>query len=90
MSDPYASKKSIKIGLKDLKLFTMEQISVPKIPGHTNTHHSWRGSREAGFADLGPNVLSMGWCPGPELCFELVYVKEKKVLSRYYYHPYGA
>ena len=25
------------------------------------------------------NVLSMGWCPGPELCFELVYVQKKKV-----------
>ena len=37
MSAPYASKKSIKIGLKDLKLFTMEPISVPKIQGRTNT-----------------------------------------------------
>ena len=23
------------------------------------------------------NVLSMGWCPSPELCFELVYVQNK-------------
>ena len=30
-------KKSMKIGLKDLKLFTMEQISVRKIQGGTNT-----------------------------------------------------
>ena len=40
MSAPYASKKSIKIGLKDLKLFTMEQISVPKIQGRTNTRQN--------------------------------------------------
>ena len=40
MSAPYASKKSIKIGLKDLKPFTMEQISVPKIKGHTNTRQN--------------------------------------------------
>ena len=30
-------QKEYKIGLKDLKLFTMEQISVPKIQGRTNT-----------------------------------------------------
>ena len=29
--------KSIKMGLKDLKLFPMEQISVTKIQGRTNT-----------------------------------------------------
>ena len=37
MSAPYASKKSIKIGFKDLKLFTMGQNSVPKIQGRANT-----------------------------------------------------
>ena len=37
MSAPYASKKTIKMGLKDLKLFPMEQISVPKIQGRTHT-----------------------------------------------------
>ena len=38
MSAPYASKKTIKMGLKDHKLFPMQQISVPKIQGRTNTH----------------------------------------------------
>ena len=33
-------KKSIKMGLKDLKLFPMEQISVPKIQGRTNTRQN--------------------------------------------------
>ena len=37
MSAPYASKKTTKMGLKDIKLFPMEQISVPKIQGCTNT-----------------------------------------------------
>ena len=37
MSAPYASKKTIKMGLKDLKLFPMEQISVTKMQGRTNT-----------------------------------------------------
>ena len=37
MSAPYASKQSIKMGLKDLKLFPMEQTSVTKIQGRTNT-----------------------------------------------------
>ena len=30
-------KKSIKMGLNDLKLFPMEQISVTKIQGRKNT-----------------------------------------------------
>ena len=37
MSVPYASKKSIKMGSKDHKLFPMEQISVTTIQGRTNT-----------------------------------------------------
>ena len=40
MSAPYASKKTIKVGLKDLKLFAMEQISVTKIQGRTNTRQN--------------------------------------------------
>ena len=40
MCAPYASKKSIKIGLKDLKLIHMEQISVTKIQGRTNTRQN--------------------------------------------------
>ena len=40
MSAPYASKKSIKIGLKDLKLLTMEQISVPNVQGRTDTRQN--------------------------------------------------
>ena len=40
MSAPYASKKTIKMGLKDLKLFAIEQISVPKIQGRTNTRQN--------------------------------------------------
>ena len=40
MSAPYASKKTIKMGLKDLKLFPMEQISVPKLQGRTNTRQN--------------------------------------------------
>ena len=39
MSAPYASEKTLKMGLKDLKLFPMEQNSVPKIQGRTNTRH---------------------------------------------------
>ena len=38
MSAPYASKKSIKMGLKDVKHFPMEQKSVTKIQGRTKTH----------------------------------------------------
>ena len=40
MSAPYATKKSIKMGVKDLKLFPMEQISVTKIQGRTNTRQN--------------------------------------------------
>ena len=40
MCAPYASKKSRKIGLKGPKLFTMEQISVPKIQGRSNTRQN--------------------------------------------------
>ena len=36
----------VSIGLKDLKLFTMEQISVPKIQGRTNTLQ-WRPCQAA-------------------------------------------
>ena len=31
--------KSIKMGLKDLKVFPMDRISVTKVPGRTNTPH---------------------------------------------------
>ena len=40
MSAPYASKWTIKMGLKELKLFPMEQISVTKIQGCTNSRQS--------------------------------------------------
>ena len=40
MTVPYASNKTIKMGLKDLKLFPMEQISVPKIQQRTNTRQN--------------------------------------------------
>ena len=40
MSAPYAPKKTIKMGLKDYKLFSLEQISVSKIQGHTNTRQN--------------------------------------------------
>ena len=40
MSAPYASKKSIKKVLKDLKLLLMEQTSVTKIQGRTNTRQN--------------------------------------------------
>ena len=40
MRAPYASKKSIKMGLKDHQLFPMEQISVTKIQGRTNVRQN--------------------------------------------------
>ena len=40
MSAPYASKKSTKMGLKDLKLFPVVQISVTKIQGRPNTRQN--------------------------------------------------
>ena len=40
LSAQYASKKTKKIGLKDLKLFPMQQISVPKIQGRTSTRQN--------------------------------------------------
>ena len=40
MSAPYASKKSIKMGFKGLRPFPMEQISVTKIQGRTNTRQN--------------------------------------------------
>ena len=39
MSAPYASKKTIKMGLKDYRRFPLEQISVTKFQGRTNTRH---------------------------------------------------
>ena len=41
MSAQYALKKTIKMGLKDLKLFLMEQISLIEIQGCTKTRQYW-------------------------------------------------
>ena len=57
MSAPYASKKSMKMGLKDLKLFPMEQTSVTKGQGRTNTRQD----------PLAPGTASPRLSPGSVL-----------------------
>ena len=58
MSAPYAPKKSIKMGLRDLKLSSMEQISVTKIQGRTNTRQY--ASQLSPERVLG-SALNLGW-----------------------------